>query len=113
MENEGFQVCAALGDLAESLKVHQGWTSVWKAKCKELAMKMKDFRCVRCWRFARTSLKSHKDWASVWRAKCKELAKKMKDFSVCAVSGFWRVRRKCTKDGPQYGEQKVRNSKGK
>ena len=39
------------GILADSLKSHQEWASVWRAKCKEFVKKIKDFRCVRCGRF--------------------------------------------------------------
>ena len=39
------------GILADSLKSHQEWTSVWRAKCKEFVKKIKDFRSVQCGRF--------------------------------------------------------------
>ena len=54
MENEGFQVCAVREICAESLKVHQGWTSVWKAKCKEFTQKVKDFSVCAVSEFWRT-----------------------------------------------------------
>ena len=56
------------------------------------------------------SQKMHQEWAPVWDAKCKEFMRKMKDFRC--QWGRWTaaVRKICTKSGPQYGMQNVRNS---
>ena len=45
----------------------------------------------------------------VWRARCKEYQWKVKDFRCVRLLDFFSLRRECTKSGPQYGEQNVRN----
>ena len=53
-ENTGFQVCAVHGICANSMKLHKEWAPVLRAKCMESLRKINDFKCVRCWDFART-----------------------------------------------------------
>ena len=48
-------------------------------------------------------------WAPVWRARCKEYQWKVKGFRCVRLLDFFSLRRECTKSGPQYGEQDVRN----
>ena len=56
------------------------WASVWRAKCKEVVRKMKDFRCVRRWAFGGFVENAPRVGLTVWRARCKELVRKIKDF---------------------------------
>ena len=51
----------------------------------------------------------YQEWVPVWRAECKELPTYMKDFRCVRRWYFARNRRKCSKNGRQYGEQNVRN----
>ena len=97
-------------DSAPSQKMHQEWTPVRDAKCKEFMRKMKDFRCQWGRRTARNRKKMHQEWAPVWDAKCKEFIRKMKDFRCQWGRRTASNHRKCTKSGPQYGVQNVRNS---
>ena len=46
-------------------------------------------------------------------SKCEEDRRKHKDFRCVRLLGFLRHRRKGTKSRPQYGEQNVRNFRGK
>ena len=55
------------------------------------------------------SQKVHQEWAPVCRPKCEGFQRKMKDFRCVRLLGFLSRRRKCTKSGPKYGEQNVRN----